>query len=739
MADMSAVRLAERGPNRWAALAAALVVTAIPGVALAQTPTTDTAATAESDMVLLEADTVTQDQNANTITAEGDVQVRFQGRNMRSDRLVYNLNDHTILANGSVQMVEPDGSVQYYDELQVQEDLSLGLATNLRARLASGASLAARTAQRRGENRSELSQIIYTSCPVCEDGSRPPTWSLRARRAIQDRDARVISYHGATLEVAGVPVLYLPYFAHPDPGAGARSGLLTPDIGRNRRLGTYYQQPILWAISPYQDLTVSPRLHSNVNPLLGFDYRRRFYSGQLSFDGSVTYEQDFDSDGNTFGDESGRGHLFGQGFFRLNNYWDWGFGVERASDDLYLRRYDISGAAEQRGPYVGDVARLVSQLYAIGQDENSFASVSFIAFQGLRETDSPELMPLILPVLTYDRVFDAPIVGGQLRWNSNATVLQRSEGTDTARISTGLSWRTESIFGPGIVVSPFAEARGDYFRINDAVTGEDTFGRGSAIAGAEVSWPLMRAGEHVDLIVEPVAMAAYGSQGGDDPRIVNEDSLGFEIDDSNLFRPNGAPNYDLWEPGGRMAVGVRATARAHNGRSASVLFGRRFRDQSTAIFTNNNNLEGTSSDYVAAGQVDLGRNFGAVVRTRLDQDNLSVQRIDAEVRGALGRFEAYGRYFNIDQTLIASGEPSEELTASVGARLARGWRVQFGVRRDLDSNTNLSQELRAIYEDDCTFLELAYTRSESVDRQLGPNEGFQIRVGLRTLGAIGGS
>ena len=91
-------RLSER--TSWAALAAALVVTVAPIVASAQTPsaapteTTPIAALppATTDMVLLEADTLTDDQTTRTITAEGNVEVRYQGRTMRADRLVYDLN-----------------------------------------------------------------------------------------------------------------------------------------------------------------------------------------------------------------------------------------------------------------------------------------------------------------------------------------------------------------------------------------------------------------------------------------------------------------------------------------------------------------------------------------------------------------------------------------------------------------------------------------------------------------------
>ncbi len=90
-------------------------------------------------------------------------------------------------------------------------------------------------------------------------------------------------------------------------------------------------------------------------------------------------------------------------------------------------------------------------------------------------------------------------------------------------------------------------------------------------------------------------------------------------------------------------------------------------------------------------------------------------------------------------TALSPGDPQHELDANVGVELARGWRAQFGVVRDLNSDTNLRQEIAAIYEDDCTFLEIAYTRSETRAGTIGPSEGVQIRVGLRSLGVFGGS
>jgi LPS-assembly protein len=402
-------RPVERLPFGWAALAAVIAVCAGPTAAAqtapppAPSPTTAPATTAPQaaqqtpattdEKVLLEADQLIDDEAARTITAQGNVQVRYEGRTMRADQLVYDLNNGTIHATGDVEMVMEDGSVTYADEIQTDDSMNLAVATELRARLGRNGTLAARAALRHGEGESELRDIIFTSCPICEGGNRPPTWSLRARRAIQNHATRTITYQGAVLDVVGVPVLYLPYFGHPDPTVGRASGFLTPDIGRNSRLGAFYDQPYYWAISPSQDLTASLRLHENVNPLVGLDYRKRFFSGQMNLDTTFTQEQLFDTEGQRLGDDKFRWSAFGNGRFHINNYWDWGFGLERTYDDFYLRRYDLEQiTAQDRGPYIGTRTRLISQLYAIGQDSDSYSQIAFVNFQGLRSTDSSALV-----------------------------------------------------------------------------------------------------------------------------------------------------------------------------------------------------------------------------------------------------------------------------------------------------------------------------------------------------------
>ncbi len=249
----------------------------------------------------------------------------------------------------------------------------------------------ARAASRSADGSNTLDQAIYTACKICEDGEGSPTWALRARRAKQNAETQMISYQDAVLEVKGVPILYVPYFAHPDPSSKRRSGLLAPEPGLSSKLGAFYIQPYYLALSESQDLTIIPHLHTNVAPLLELEYRKRFYSGYVEVETSLVYDEEFNSDGDPLvfdqngfvvrdpstaigplreSEESLRSHIFAEGLFDINETWKWGFGLERASDDLYLRRYDFDDINARRGLYESQALRLLSQVYAVGSDRD---------------------------------------------------------------------------------------------------------------------------------------------------------------------------------------------------------------------------------------------------------------------------------------------------------------------------------------------------------------------------------
>ncbi len=735
-----AERPSERSRLKWAAAAAALVAFA-PGAALSQTPETTAPAPApfqedQRRSVVLEADRVIEDRDTHQVIADGNVEASFGGRTLKADRLIYDTQKRTIRAQGGVQILDIDGTARFAEEIEVDETLSVGVATDFSMRIPGGGTAAASSAYLRPDGVRQLNRVVYSACPACKDGeSSTITWTLKARRLDSDPKDKKLTYRDVVLQFRGVPLFYLPYFSHPDPSKERQSGLLFPDVGQSERVGAYYQQPIYWAISPYQDLTVAPRLMTKVNPLYGIDYRKRFWSGQLEFDGSVTQEANFDGSGARLGDEKLRGHVFGAGSFVIDDYWQWGFNVAGATDDLYIKRYGITDRVDLRASYGSDLTRLYSQVRVVGQGPNTYIEAAGIGVQGLRAGDDDLNLPKILPRIEYNRVMADPLFDGQLKFQASTVNLVREIGIESARVSGGVEWEAQRIVGPGVIVSPFAQGRTDYYRVSNYLGAtEDVFGRSVGLAGVEVRYPFMRPGRNVSLIIEPIVTATAATT-DQDARIPNEDSLTFELDDSNIFRPNVTPNYDLWESGERVAAGVRASAILPAG-TLSAVFGRRWKTKDDPQFSPTTNLDSITSDYVGQLTADLGRHFGGDLRFRLNDETLDAVRFDAGLRAELWRLKANVRYFNVQEGLRGT-DPSEEANVSVGYQITDHVRIGYGLRRDLDSAINLSQEMSLIYQDDCTFVELVYTRNETFDRLLGPTEGFQIRIGLSTLGMFG--
>ncbi|HRJ02359.1 MAG TPA: LPS assembly protein LptD [Hyphomonas sp.] len=694
-------------------------------------------AEAADERVVLEADTVYELQAENSIVAEGNVQALYQGRTLRADRLVYNRTTERVHASGNVIITDTDGSQQYSDEVDVGPNLSDGYAIGFSARLADGASVAANSAIRKEGGFNALDQVVYTSCEVCET-KRTPTWQIRARRAVLDQESQMISYRDAVVEIAGIPVFYMPYLAHPDPSSDRRSGLLVPDAGLSSKLGAFYKQPYYWAISEHSDLTIAPMVSENVNPVINLDLRKRFYSGALRIKGSFTQEQDFDGDGEKFGEDQFRGHIFANGAFALTPEWLWGFAVEHQTDDLYDRRYDIEGQNDKRGLYSNQPRRLLSQLYMVGQGDDYYTDISLLNFQGLRGEDDAKQLPVVSPLLFAEKNWDLGDFGFA-NVNLSSAVLTRDVGADSHRVSAGAEWRDFNLLPGGFTFEPFAELRGDYYALDASVSGKSEVSRAVGNAGAKLAYPLIRTGKNVDLMIEPTVMAAWGFSNVNDPAIPVEDSLLYEYDESSLFEANGFGNYDLYEGDAKLSAGLTARAIWKNGVELSSTFGRRWRARADDAFDVGSNLNGKSSDWVGSASLNLGNALNLSSRVRLDDEDLALNRLDVRLSTSLSRFRAVGQYYKIDERISPSGVPDEGLYLRGEVRVTDSYSVIFGSLRDIDDNRNARQELGIAYSDDCSRFELIYSRSELRDRTLGPSENIQFRFTLKSLGNLGTS
>jgi len=741
---------------RWTGLVAAIAI-AMPAAAQEAT---------SGDPVVVEADNIYQDQDTNTVIAEGNVQASYEGRILKADRVEYNRETERVRASGNVVIIDADGTQRFADEAEVASNLSDGFAIGFSARMENGGIATANAAVRQSDTLTALDQVVYTACEVCEEGDTP-TWTLRARRAVLDQEEGMFAYRDAVLEVFGVPVFYIPYLTHPDPASERRSGLLQPSLGTSDKLGVFYQQPYYWAISDSQDLTISPKLMSGVSPLLQLEYRKRFHSGQLEIDTSFTREQEFNSDGEKFGEEAWRSHIYAKGLFDVSDNWQWGFGLERQNDDLYTRRYDIQGENRLRGLYDGQPRRLLSQLFVAGQDTNYYADASLLSFQGLRAGDDDGALPLAAPLFFAEQLYDFGKLG-RASVTASGAVLSRDTGADSQRVSFGGEWSTVRVLPGGLLLEPFAEARADYYALDEEVSGEESVTRGVGSVGGRLSYPLVRTGENVDVIIEPTIMAALSTANNNKAAIPLEDGLLYEFDEFSLFEANGASGYDQYEGGGKIAAGLTATAKFKSGPEVSGIIGQRWRSIDDDSFDISSNLGGKTSDWVAGVSADFGRMLRVETRARFgdngrETDGFSLNRIDTNISTRFKRVRANLRYYRIDDSVSFTGDPDEGFDLSASFRLTDNFSLVYArlrdvggtpitvrdpfseeIIRDVDGNPVISAQPRDLlhsigiaYDDECSRFEVSFRRSEAIDRSIGPNDSLQFRFSLKTLGDFG--
>jgi len=704
----------------------------------------------------LEADLVSRNNDTHVITAKGSVELRTGGRTIRADELVYD-QDHGIMrANGHIAVIEADGTVETAETLVLDDKTKAAVATAVTARLQKNVKIAAASAIRPDDTVQELNKAIYTPCPICVD-DKPvrPTWSIQAEHVVRDKQKRIVYYRNAVLRMFGAPIVFLPVFWHADPTSERQSGLLPPKLGLSDRRGLSYEQPYLLLLGPSADLVLSPQLNTKVAPFLNGRLRKRFYSGTVDARFGYTYERDFDSRSEHFGNRTSRSYILANGAFQLSDNWRWGFTAERASDRLIFDKYEVGGVFIGRGPYIADDRRLISQAYVVRQDDQSYLSAAAMTVQGLRPGDNDRTFPVIGPLIEARLEPSGQVAGGRLRLNASAVALsreqsqfdvvgQRTAGLDSRRVTGEFDWRAFWTSPEGLRVEPFVQGRADAYSLDDLPTGSVSkhhSTRALAVAGADVSWPFIRRLKDASVVLEPLVQAAVSPNSkpvviartaAGEPIYLNEDSIAFEFDETNLLRANKFPGYDLYETGARLNVAGRATVLWDDGRRASLLVGRAFRNQRDNVFAARSGLQGRASDWIVAGAAQPIQGLSLFTRARLDSETLAVHRAELGANVATKWGNGYVRYLRDD--LDINGDKQENLDLGGEVFLSKHWGVSTYGNRDLEQKAWVIRDVGLIYRDDCTRIDIIYRPEDTVIGRLGPSDAVTIRLTLATLG-----
>jgi LPS-assembly protein len=775
---------ASRTIARLLATSAFAGVYALPGAAAAQAdalavgerPAAPAPANDAAERILFEADSVSRATETSPIVAEGNVRAFFGERYLKADRLTYDEASDIVVAEGNVSITDENRQTVFAGRVELTGDLRDGIAENFSALLADNARLAAASAVREQDSRTQLKKAVYTACDVCDDEGegKTPTWRIKALKVTRDEERRVVRFNHAFLELKGVPVLYAPFLQAPDPSVERQSGFLTPLIGASSRLGFNLELPYYLAISNHQDATFSPKYTSKDGVLWQGEYRRRDDSGYHVLQGGFI---DFTPEPDDVDVPGARWHVFAQGHRNFGDKWQAGYDVERVSDDTYLRRYDVQRRGDLRKELDTSLTnRLRTNTYVRWRGEDTQFRADSYTFQDLRTvtvcdlstgerlsvnatdcsslvaTDplvqlAPEiarLTPYALPVLDFRHRFRPEFIGGEALLNINFASLQRTGGVDTRRLTASAFWEREHITAGGHRFNAFAELRGDLFRYEDLDEGTENRaaeaddnrldGRFAPTVGVEWSYPLTKAISGGRLFIEPRVqlVASPAGRNGDD--IINEDSQSTEYDYAGLFDYNKSTGFDAFEDGQRMNAGVAVAAHFDNGLKIEGEVGQQFRLQDSQAFDPATGLGEERSDFVGALNIRYKNIVGVENRFRIDDDGASLDRAESTAYLNIWRLRGNLTYTRLSEELSIAGlTRREELNGLLRMKITDRWNAGVGWRQDLVTDRLIRQDFILGYQDECSSIELTYRRDRTTDVGLEADNAFLVRFTLRSL------
>jgi LPS-assembly protein len=665
----------------------------------------------------LMADQVTFDEARGLLVASGNVEVLYQGRVLRADRIIYDRGADEIRAEGRLVLTDPGGAVLLADSAALTPDLEAGLVASARLLVAGKLQLSAAELRRTGGRYNTLHRVIASSCTICAENPTP-TWAIRASRVTQDEVVRRLYFEDARVELFGVPVALVPRLSIPAPGVERATGFLAPGFQQSDIYGFGVKLPYYRVLGPSADATVTPFLTTGGGALVEGEYRRRFANGGFDLWGVLSLTEGPDD-----GDNPGRGAFRALGAFDLRDDFVVEFDLNATTDRSFLTQYDYS-----------DADLLTSAARLVRTRERDYFELGTVAFQSLVDEEDDASIPFVLPEFFYRRLAEAPLVGGRLGVSANSLGIFRNEGGNALRGGGSLDWTREWLLPRGILATTTAELIVNGYQVGDYPGLDNGFALQAAPTGAvELRWPLAKSTGRADHVIEPIAQVAYTEAIRDQQEFPNEDSRLPEFDDTNLFSLNRFPGLDRLETGLRANLGVSYTRYDPAGWSLGVTLGRVIHAEEEEDFAAGTGLTGRWSDYVGAVYLDLGTRLAFTNRALFGSD-LEFRRNEFGLNwnGARADFLASYVYLAEDDTNPILGPQPETAEVRLDARVRVHPNLELrGLwRYDVANDANLRAGAGIVYGNECAEFDLSVSRRYTSSSNVPPSTsiGFSLRL-----------
>ncbi len=671
----------------------------------------------------LSAKKVIKNDKDNIILAQEDVEISHNQIKINADSLKYDLRKEELLLKGNIKILyEATGDVVFAEKALLNKNLKDGIIQSLGVLMADDSRLVASSANKvRNKNKTIYNNISYSKCNNCDDENDDSIfWKINAKKATHLEKSKVILYEDLVLEILDLPVLYFPFFYHPDPTVQRKTGLLSPSFSSSTIFGYSYEQPIFINLSTNADLTVEPKLTEKEGLLLKSGYRKNFNSGQLHFKSSITRGTKERLNEQT--KKENRGHIdinfannIGSGFVAGGN-------IKRASDKSYLSRYEISDGE----------TLLTQNLYL--EKINTFQSFSgqAIKFQTLSDDYLEDNLPFIKPALVYN-------------WN-NLWNSKRKRNHETQLKFQSISKKNNSNFNSlhlhndseksylidNILLKNNLSLDLDFYNRQQNQHNNQNIFRLFPSVSMTSSYPMIKYTRRKSILFEPIAKIIYTQDDNKLEKITNEDSLEVELLSSNFLSENRYSGEDRKEHGLRLGYGMQLQFNNDNGSLNKLLLGRTYHNEKQDQFNYINGFEDNHSDIVGNYSLLTGNKSSLYYDFRISED-FSLNRNRLKTNFDFDKSKVNVNYIQVKNFASRNNPDTEQISYGFEKEIFNNWSANFNQHRDLAGasfSTPFRTDLGLIFENECAKISINVSRDKSYDIDIPSTTNYNFNINL---------
>jgi len=673
------------------------------------------------------------DENNQIISSNKRAEIKdIEGNLFQVEMFNYSIKKNQFFSKGKIKLLDIKNNEYEFSEIYISEINNKILGSDVKVYLKDPSYKINKNNEPRFfannivkvKDSSSFNKGVFTYCKNRGDDKCPP-WILQSEKIKHDSATKTIYYENAVLKIYNFPIFFFPRFSHPDPSVKRRSGLLPPTLTNNKSVGSGIEIPYFWAVSKDRDLTISPKLYQDENPLLLTEYRQNFERSFLIIDGGITEGYKDTSKVKTSGSRTHLFTKFGMNFLNeeeQNSKIE--FNLQSVSNDTYLKVHDINSILANK-----NVNILENSLIFDYQNQDLFFGTSLSAFEDLTKTNNAKF-EYLFPSASLNKNLISSDKYGAFDLSSNFKVRNYDVNKQTEMFVNDIDWKSKKIVNKLGLENQFLGKLKtvNYNSKNTPEFKQDEFQ--SQLSGA-VGY-LSKFGmyknnlkNNENHLFTPKLLLRYAPG---HMRKIESGRLRY----SNLFNLNKTNEIDVIESGLSSSFGFeyKKNELGKNGSIGSEKMNFEIGQVINAIENSDksasSSLDQRFSDVVGGTSFSINEDFKMSYNFAIDQNyrELNYNEINTDMN--LGKAKFSIGYLEENEHI----GKNEYINTSIKYDFGNSSQLNLSTKRDLRRHSAEFYNISYDYTNDCLKAGIVFRREFYTDRDVQPNNSIMFRISI---------